>query len=92
MTAVRFTGRSAIIARVIGCLLLSAVVGAVQAAEAPQPTPVEVKLIPPAAEAPYQVIRETQQQVRWLDPTIFTEISPLSVPDVALKLPADQEE
>jgi hypothetical protein len=63
------------------------------AAEAPMvPELGESLLIPPEAEAPYQVVRDGSQRVRWLDPAIFTEITPVTVPDVAVKLPADQQE
>jgi hypothetical protein len=63
------------------------------AAEAPAvPAGGEPALVPPEAEAPYQVVQEGGQRVRWLDPAIFTEITPLTVPDVAVKLPADQQE
>ena len=88
--AVRSTGRCAICARRLLCLaLVTLLQQPLQAAEAPV---ADSQLIPPAAEAPYQVNRETEQQVRWLDPAIFTQISPLNVPEVAVKLPADQEE
>ena len=88
--AARSTGRCAISARRLLCLAaVTLLLQPLQAAEAPM---AETLLIPPAAEAPYQVSRETEQQVRWLDPAIFTQISPLNVPEVAVKLPADQEE
>ena len=89
MMAVRFSGLSAIAARVI--VTWSAM--AAFAAEAPMvPELGESLLIPPEAEAPYQVVQEGSQRVRWLDPAIFTEITPVTVPDVAVKLPADQQE
>ena len=43
-------------------------------------------------EAPYEVARERTRQIRTLDPAIFTDISPLTVPDVGIRLPADQQE
>jgi len=88
MMAVRFSGLSVTAASV---LLIAA--GSVSAAEAPvMELPVMMPLVPPQAEAPYQVLREGEQKVRWLDPAQFTEISPLTVPDIAVKLPEDQQE
>lgn len=101
MTATSSTGLSAItidqrfLKLTTRLLLLTCVASPVSAAEAPIPDitgDLSIELVSPAAEAPYQVGRETQAQLRWLDPTVFTQISPLNVPDVALKLPADQEE
>ena len=97
MMAVRFSGPSAIGVKplmVFAALILAAAVAS--AAEAPMPaapvvTPPTV-LVPPEAEAPYQVATESAQKVRWLDTAVFTEISPLTVPDVAVKLPDDQRE
>jgi hypothetical protein len=88
MMAVRFSGLSA----TVGSLLLGFACVA-EAAQAPViDLPAAVSLLPPQAEAPYQVSREGEQKVRWLDPALFTEISPLTVPDVAVKLPEDQQE
>jgi len=45
-----------------------------------------------AAEATYQV-QADQVRYDWrLDPAIFTDISPVNAPDIAIKLPADQRE
>jgi len=88
MMAVRFSGLS-----VTAASLLLGFACAAGAAEAPViDLPAELVLIPPQAEAPYQVSREGEQKIRWLDPALFTEISPLTVPDVAVKLPEDQQE
>jgi len=88
MMAIRFSGLSATAAS-----LLLGFACAAGAAEAPMiDLAVEGVLIPPQAEAPYQVSREGEQRVRWLDPALFTEISPLTIPDVAVKLPEDQQE
>jgi hypothetical protein len=93
MMVTRSSGHSAIAVkwRVGICTLAAAL--SVNAAEAPVPVaPPPNLLIPPEAEAPYQVVSEAEQKVRWLDSAVFTEISPLSVPDVAVKLPEDQQE
>jgi hypothetical protein len=48
--------------------------------------------VSPQAEAAYQV-EDMHPELDWrLDPTVFTEISPVSVPEVAIKLPEDQED
>jgi hypothetical protein len=73
------------------CVSILAAGWTVNAAEAPAPAAPSV-LIPPEAEAPYQVAGDADQKVRWLDSAVFTEISPLAVPDVAVKLPKDQQE
>ena len=44
-----------------------------------------------AAEAAYQ-LTQRDDRGNWLDPTVFTAITPMTVPDVAIRLPADQEE
>jgi len=92
MTVRRYSGLSAIAAEFGAGLLLTLLALSSHAAEAPQGgSATSVEIISPEAEAPYQVSREGEQQ-RWLDPAVFTEISPLSVPDVAVKLPSDQQE
>lgn len=96
MMAVRYSGPSAIGARLLIGLAALISANTAAAAEAPIPqAPVSVGppvLVPPEAEAPYQVATESDQKVRWLDTAVFTEISPLTVPDVAVKLPEDQQE
>ena len=46
--------------------------------------------VSPQAEAAYQL--EHRQQNWHLDPMVFTDLSPVSVPEVAIKLPADQQD
>ena len=97
MTAIRFSGLSVTAARLLvglaGFSGLASFSVLASAAEAPViDLSAPLVLIPPQAEAPYQVSREHEQKVRWLDPAQFTEISPLAVPDVAVKLPEDQQE
>ena len=48
--------------------------------------------VDPVAEAAYQLETPQIEQDWRLDPTVFTDISPVSVPEVAIKLPDDQEE
>ena len=48
--------------------------------------------VDPGAEAAYQLETPQTEQDWRLDPTVFTDISPVSVPEVAIKLPDDQEE
>ena len=93
MMASRFSGRSAIAVRLAFCAGVLAVGLVANAAEAPAPVISSPSvLVPPEAEAPYQIATESDQKVRWLDSAVFTEITPLSVPDVAVKLPEDQQE
>ena len=55
---------------------------------------------PPAADLPVSQDAEAAHQVQgdqvrfdWrLDPAIFTDISPVNAPDIAVKLPADQRD
>jgi hypothetical protein len=66
-----------------------------QADEAPDASAsagIPAALVSPEVEAPYEVARERTRQIRTLDPAIFTDISPLTVPDVGIRLPADQQE
>lgn len=45
----------------------------------------------PEAEAAHQdLIRDWRRQ-RWLDEAVFTEIWPVSVPEIGIALPPDQE-
>ncbi len=99
MTDHSFSGRcnmrrSLLMLALVGCT------GLLHAAQAPLPESAENAGAPSgdaldesmkAAEAAYQL---TQQDDRgnWLDPTVFTAITPMTVPDVAIRLPADQEE
>jgi len=54
------------------------------AADAPPP-------VPPEAEAAYQDLTEETREPVALDEAVFTEISPLAVPEVGIRLPEDQE-
>lgn len=56
------------------------------AAEAP---PVDV--LPPEGEAAYQDLSAQAGEPVMLDEAIFTEISPLTVPELGIRLPPDQE-
>ena len=54
--------------------------------------PVPEAPVDPEAEAAYQLeVAQAEQDWR-LDPTVFTDISPVSVPEVAIKLPEDQRD
>lgn len=89
----RYFGRSAMAARwLLGFIAaLGATFGyAADGPVAPEPPPPEP--LSPEVEAPHQVAVEGQQRVRWLDPAVFTEISPLTLPDIGIRLPADQED
>lgn len=56
------------------------------AAEAP---PADV--LPPEAESAYQDLSAQAAERVPLDEAIFTEISPLTVPELGIRLPPDQE-
>lgn len=78
------TGRSAM--RASGRLLflfLLLIAATSRAAEAP-PSP------PPEAEAGHQDLDRRESPEIWLDEAVFTEISPLTVPEVGIALPPDQ--
>lgn len=64
----------------------------VWAAEAPS-TDAGFPLDPAAqeAEAAYQIV-DVSTSERWLDEAVFTEISPLIIPDVGVALPEDQQD
>ena len=47
--------------------------------------------LPSAAEAAYQDLREGEGQEIWLEEAVFTEISPIAVPEIGIALPPDQE-
>jgi hypothetical protein len=93
MTPARsFTGRCASATRTAaGGLLLTLALGSAparsQEAVPPDPPPV-----PPAAEAAHQDLRDADARREALDEAIFTDISPLTVPEVGIALPADQRE
>jgi hypothetical protein len=47
--------------------------------------------LPPEAEAAHQDLVQDPHQERWLDEAVFTEISPITVPEIGIALPPDQE-
>jgi len=93
MTARSFSGHSATGVRSVALALLLAASHA-WAADAPTAgnDRLPASLDRPESEAPLDVDRERRHNVRALDPAIFTEISPLTAPDVGIRLPADQEQ
>ncbi|MGE0622955.1 MAG: hypothetical protein AB7I04_06845 [Pseudomonadales bacterium] len=54
------------------------------AAEAPLP-------LPPEAEAAYQDLNADTREPVALDEAVFTEISPVTVPELGVRMPEDQE-
>lgn len=69
--------------------LLCLAAGSLQAAEAVPTT--EVPAGPPAkVEAAQQDLNRTLPVETWLDEAVFTEISPLSIPEIGIALPLDQ--
>ncbi len=73
----------------VAALALWFVASAAAAADAPLP-------VPPEAEAAYQDLREKSgagpaDPEKQLDEAIFTEISALTIPEIGIALPADQE-
>ncbi len=72
-------------------VVLPAHAPAQDAPPAVEPPPQPEQLLPPEAEAPYQVLVEARQRVRWLDEAVFTDISPLTVPEKGIRLPEDQQ-
>lgn len=73
-------------------LLLCLAGGSVQAAEAPMADPLAPGAPPPSAEAAQQDLNRARSAETWLDEAIFTEISPLRIPEIGIALPADQTE
>ena len=77
----RFVRRYGRIGLLMGLLLpLVAAAG-----EAPQPEP-----LPPQAEAAYQDLKAETREPVALDEAVFTEISPVTVPEIGVRLPEDQ--
>ena len=75
---------------IVAVLALSSAGTATFAAEAPLP-------VPPEAEAAHQDLRGNSgsgpsDSEKQLDEAIFTEISALTVPEIGVALPADQED
>jgi hypothetical protein len=72
----------------MACLVTLSFVGHGHAADAAAAPP----LVSTGAEAAHQVAAE-EGRVDWhLDTAIFTDISPIDTPEVAIKLPEDQQE
>ena len=46
--------------------------------------------VPPEAESAYQDLVTDNVQEIWLEEAVFTEISPLTIPEVGIVLPPDQ--
>ncbi|MCB1685990.1 MAG: hypothetical protein R3E82_00760 [Pseudomonadales bacterium] len=65
--------------------------GVVFAGEAPMPAVPDVQ-VPVSAEAAYLTGRAQTVRIPQLDEAIFTDISPLTVPEQAIRLPEDQQE
>lgn len=65
--------------------------GAAWAGEAPMPELPDIQ-VPVSAEAAYLTGREQPVRIPQLDEAIFTDITPLTVPEQALRLPEDQQE
>ncbi len=89
--------RSAFAQRLLLVLLLSCLSALGVAAEAPFPEMgSNLPPLPPEAEAAHQDLRNDPGSShtatgKALDEAIFTEISPLTIPEVGVALPADQE-
>ena len=66
------------------------------AAEAPLSGPMVVDAdplpLPPVAEAAHQDLKGEKRQTPWLEEAIFTEISPVTVPEIGIALPSDQDQ
>ena len=93
MKAHRFTGRCAMHVRLLIAIAVWLTVPMAQAAEVPIPEVPEVDLssLPAEAEAPYQDLVDFDTFPGWLDEAVFTEISPLTIPEVGIALPVDQD-
>lgn len=55
------------------------------------PADLGVGPLPPEAEAAHQDLIGRKTADSWLDEAIFTEISPLTIPEIGIALPPDQE-
>ena len=96
MTARNSTGsfnmRTRILCRSIVSLLAALLVGASARGIASEPPAVLDLPVSQDAEAAHQ-LEADRVRLDWrLDPAIFTEISPVNAPEVAIKLPEDQRE
>lgn len=74
--------------------LLFLVAGTAFAAEAPtaDTTAVHPMPVPVSTEAAQLDLNRVAASDSWLDEAVFTEISPLSIPEIGIALPADQAE
>ncbi len=68
-------------------LFLAWISASAVAAEAAAPPPP----VPPEAEAAHQDLLRGEDPEKSLDEAIFTEISPLTIPEIGIRLPEDQE-
>ncbi len=73
----------------MACLVTLSFVGHGHAADAAPAVP---PLVSTGAEAAHQVAVEEDGADWHLDTAIFTDISPIDTPEVAIKLPDDQQE
>ena len=78
--------RRALMAGLLLLLTGSAALGG----EAPMPDAAPVP-VPQEAEAAHQDMKGQDGAAPALDEAIFTEISPLTIPEIGIALPADQE-
>ena len=75
-------------------LLLAVLPGAAVAQEAPLPAAepaAEPPPLPVEAEVPQQDLLPGQHRTLPLEEAVFTEISPLTIPEIGIRLPADQQ-
>ena len=89
MPAERVHARSGWPGFVTGLLLVLFACAAV-GAEAPMPQTAPVP-VPVEAEAAHQDLKGDHRAPTALDEAIFTEISPLTIPEIGIALPPDQE-
>ena len=84
---------TAIVLRILSSILFGMSSSAfLWAAEAPSMDPgLPIATATQEAEAAYQIVDGSSPE-RWLDEAVFTEISPLIIPDVGVALPEDQQE
>ena len=91
MTDRSFSGRCVIPAKALLVWLLTAGCMAAWAQEAPMPAVEPLpEPLPAEAEAPYQDLKSDRGRSLTLDEAIFTDISPLTAPEIGIALPEDQ--
>jgi hypothetical protein len=91
MTALNFSGSSNMRISGLAQFLVAVLIGAPSYASDQPPFEDSVQ-VSAGAEATYQVEADRVRRDWHLDPAIFTDISPVSAPDVAIKLPEGQRE